>query len=1061
MTPACRLATVVLLAAGLVISGTSVVRAAPRRPATITEADLGGLRYRFVGPMRGGRVTAVTGVPGRPGLFFMGSTGGGVFRTTDGGLRWENVSDVDGETLRDDPAARSVFGSASVGAIAVAPSDPNVVWVGMGSVDIRGNTSAGDGVYRSTDGGETWRHVGLEDAGQIGRIRVHPDNPDVAWVAVLGHAFGPNRTRGVFRTTDGGATWENVLFVSEKAGAVDLALDPTNPRILYAAFWEAVRLPWTMVSGGPGSGLYKSTDGGDSWTRLGDGLPDGVLGKIGVAVSPANPRRVWALVEHADKGGLYRSDDAGRHFRRVSADRNLLQRAWYYTHVYADPRDENTVWVTNVLLWRSDDGGKSWTSVRAPHGDHHDLWIDPDDPRVMINGNDGGANVTTNGGRTWTTQANQPTAEIYRVTVDDRFPYRIYGSQQDNTSLSLPSRTRRGRITRADWYPVGGCESGHVAVDPRDPEITYVGCYGGTISRHDHRTGETREIMAWPQLAVGRGASELRYRFQWNAPIRLSPHDPSILYHCSQFVHRSRDEGRTWEIISPDLTRNDPDKQRPAGGPITLDNTGVEVFDTIFAFEESPHARGELWVGTDDGLVHLSRDDGASWQEITPKEMPEWATVNSIELSPHAPGRAFLAVHRYRLDDFRPYVFRTDDRGAHWTLLTDGTNGIPDGHFVRVVREDPVRHGLLYAGTEYGVYVSFDDGKHWQRLQRNLPVTPVTDMAVRHGDLILSTQGRGFWILDDLTPLRSVTPAMLAEPLHLFEPREVIPLGPHGATIDWSLAETLDPEDENVPELVLEVLGADGEVLRRFSSREEDYRAPSPWPEPEGAGRLPRKLPARRGLNRFAWDLRLGDVRLADGVVIWGRPRGPRLPPGDYRLRLSLGEDTREATLRVRQDPRTSYAREDLVERFRLARSVWQGLARSQDLVRRVRDLRAQLDLFERRAGAAGIGDEASRLAGPVRDELAAIEGELTQPKSEAPQDILNFRPGLDNQLAFLQRVIESAGGRPYPSSYARWDELRGELDALAARIDAVVTGRLKELAAFMTEHDLEPIGWP
>ncbi len=1044
----------------IAVSSGGALAAAPRGPV-IDEPQLAGLRYRFIGPMRGGRVTAVTGVPGHPGLFYMGSTGGGVFRTTDGGLTWESLSDVDPETLRDDPTAASVFGSASVGAIAVAPSDPNVIWVGMGSVDIRGNTSAGDGVYRSTDGGETWQHVGLEDAGQIGRIRVHPDDPDRVWVAVLGHAFGASRQRGVFRSEDGGASWENVLHVSDEAGAVDLALDPENPRILYAAFWQAVRLPWTMISGGPGSGLYKSVDGGDTWEKLTRGLPEGVLGKIAVAVSPARPQRVWVLVEHATEGGLYVSDDRGRHFRLVSQDRNLRQRAWYYTHVYADPQDPETVYVTNVLLWRSHDAGATWESIRAPHGDHHYLWIDPDDPQVMINGNDGGANVTRNGGASWTTQANQPTAEIYRVTVDDRFPYRIYGSQQDNTSLSLPSRTRSGRITRADWYPVGGCESGHVAVDPRDPEITWVGCYGGTISRHDHRTGEDRQVMAWPQLAVGRGADQLEYRFQWNAPIRISPHDPSVVYHCSQYVHRSRDDGRTWEIISPDLTRDDPDKQRPAGGPITLDNTGVEVYDTIFAFEESPHRQGLLWVGTDDGLVHLSRDDGAHWEEITPKGMPEWATVNTIELSAHAPGRAFLAVHRYRLDDFRPYVFRTDDFGAHWTLLTDGRNGIPDGHFVRVVREDPVRRGLLYAGTEYGLYVSFDDGRRWIRLQRNLPVTPITDMAVRHGDLVLSTQGRGFWILDDLSPLRQITPEMLGEPVHLFAPRETIPLGPHGATIDYLLAADLDPDDTAGAELVLEVRDADGGLLRRFSSREEDYRAPNPWPEPQDAARVPRTLPARRGLNRFAWDLRLPEQRLADGTVLWGRPTGPRLPPGDYELRLTLGGTVRTATLRVRQDPRTGYATEDLVERFRLARTVWDGLGRTHELVRRARSLREQLDLFERRAGDADLGQEAKDLAAPLREELDAIEGELTQPKSEAAQDILNFRPGLDNQLAFLQRVIESAGGRPADSAYARWKELEAELAALGARLDAVATEQVPALVEFMRSRGLAPIGIP
>jgi len=697
------------------------------------------LEFRNIGPFRGGRSTAVTGVLGDPLTFYMGTTGGGVWKTADGGGSWKNISD-------------GHFAVASVGALAVAPSDPNVIYAGTGSACPRGNISPGDGVYRSTDAGKTWSHMGLADTGQIGRIHVHPNNPDLVYVAALGHIFGPNDERGVFRSRDGGASWETVLHVSDTAGAVDLTLNPQNPRLLFAAIWEAERKPWTLISGGEQSGLFRSTDSGDTWEEVTEGLPEGIKGRIGVAISPADPNRVWALIE-AEKGGLFRSEDGGDSFQLINPDRNFRQRAWYYTHVFADPQDMNTVYVLNTGLWRSIDGGKSFDFIRSPHGDHHDLWIHPENTQVLINANDGGANISYNGGRSWSSQRNQPTSEMYRATVDQRFPYHVYGCQQDNSCVAVPSRTSSTSIDWGDWYVIGGCESGHVAVDPRDPNVTYSGCYGGQIGRYDHATDQEREITDYPQLAIGQAPKDLRYRFQWNAPIRLSPHDPKILYHTSQFIHRSTNEGQSWELISPDLTRNDIEKQGFAGEPITMDNTGVEVYNTIFAFEESASTPGLLWAGSDDGLVHLSRDQGETWSDITPSQMPEWGQVNAIELSSHDPGRAFIAVTKYKFDDFRPFVFRTNDYGESWQLLTSGANGIPDDHFVRVVREDPDRRGLLYAGTEFGLFVSFDDGANWQPLQQNLPVTPVTDIAVTQQDLVVATQGRSFWILDDLTTL--------------------------------------------------------------------------------------------------------------------------------------------------------------------------------------------------------------------------------------------------------------------------------------------------------------------
>jgi photosystem II stability/assembly factor-like uncharacterized protein len=1076
---------------------------APSHASVYDESTFQALEYRLVGPYRGGRSTAVTGVPGDDQTYYFGSTGGGVWKTTDGGLRWFNVSDtvreldpppepsimgeVD-ETLaasgRLRPPAGGMptfdratgeragdeFGSASVGALAVAPSDPNIVWAGMGSVDIRGNTSAGDGIYRSMDGGDTWRHMGLADAGQIGRIRVHPSDPDVVYAAVLGHAFGPNEERGVYRTTDGGLTWQKVLYVSDKAGAVDLTMDPTNPRILYAAFWEAVRLPWDMISGGPGSGIYKTVDGGNTWVPLTEGLPEGTLGKIAVSVSPVAPSRVYALIEHETEWGLYRSDNGGRKFRRVSEDRNLITRAWYYTKVYADTKDPNTVYVMNVQMWRSDDGGKNFIPIRTPHGDNHDLWISPDNPKVMIQANDGGANVTYDGGRTWSTQANQPTAEIYRVTVDHQYPYWLYGGQQDNSPVAIPSRTGGQGIERHHWYAPAGCETAYVAIDPRNADITYGGCYGGSIGRYDRALEHEQEVMAWPQMAVGRGAKDLRYRFQWNAPIRISPHDPDVLYHASNHVHRTRDGGHSWETISPDLTRNDKTKQILAGGPITKDNTGVEVYGTIFALEESPQQPGVLWAGSDDGLVHISRNNGETWSNITPPGLPVDTTVNAIALSTHAPGRAFIAGHRYRLDDFKPYLYRTNDFGKTWAKLTSGNNGIPATHFVRAVAEDPARKGLLYVGTEYGLYVSFDDGRAFQPLQLNLPITPITDLKVHADDLIVATQGRSLWILDDLTPLHQLTDQVAKAEYYLFTPRTTIqfaggggnaapgtPAGqnpPYGAMIHYLLPEGLDEEGDDVPEVTLEIMNAAGEVLRSLSSKTEERTAPNIWRRMFPEFFDPRTLSADPGMNRYVWDLRLADPHLVDDAVLWGGPRGPEVVPGTYQARLTVGDFSQTVSFEVQADPRLDVPQEAHEARFALAKALWQDMEASHEVIRQARAVRDQAEAIAKVSENEIIQETAETLAGKLTD----VEGKVLQTQSKAPQDILNFTPMLDNQILYLMDVVESAPGEPTQASVARYNELAEQLSVIQSELVEVLSKDLEQFQNLVDSTELDRV---
>ena len=854
-----------------------------------------GMQWRSVGPYRGGRVLAVAGVPGDPTTFYFGGVAGGVWRTTNGGHSWTPLFDKE-------PIS-------SIGALAVADSNPSVIYVGSGEACIRGNISYGNGVYKSTDGGKTWTNIGLKDTQHIGALIVHPRNPDIVYVAALGHAYGPNPDRGVYRTTDGGKNWEKVLYKDNHTGAIDVVFDPHNPNVLFAALYQVQRTPWSLESGGPGSGLYKSVDGGNSWKRLeGKGLPTSTMGRIGVSVSGADSNRVYALMEAKDASGLYRSDDGGDTWTKVNDDQRPTQRAWYFTHIFADPRSVDTVYMLNTGMFRSTDGGKTLNLLPAPHGDHHALWIDPIDPRRMINGNDGGATVSVDGGKTWTTQYNQPTAQFYHVATDNQFLYYLYGAQQDNSTVGIASRTDDGYIGRQHWYDVGGGESGYVVPDPRDANIVYAGSGNGYLTRWDRRTMQAQDITVWPVDYSGHGAKDMKYRLGWTHPILISPHDPDVVYTTAQVVFKSTDHGRSWTPISSDLTRNDKSKQESSGGPITKDNTSVEYYDTVFTIAESPVEKDVLWAGTDDGLVQLTRDGGRNWANVTPKGMPEWSLVSLIDASPHDAGAAYVALDCHKLDDLKPYIYRTADFGKTWTKIT---NGIPDGAYVHAVREDPAQKGLLYAGTETGVFVSWDNGANWQPLQLNLPTTPIHDLVVKNNDLVVATHGRSFWILDDITPLRQLSAQAANAAMILYKPAATYRL-------HWpEFFERRQPVGQNAPrgavvsyyfktapkgEVTLEILDAQGAVVHRYSSVDKkEAETPPEWPDLEPQQ---EKIPAEAGMNRFAWDLRYeGPHKLPGEVGAEFRSKGPMAPPGAPTRRSSRGRRGRSRSRSGRPGP--------------------------------------------------------------------------------------------------------------------------------------------------------------
>jgi photosystem II stability/assembly factor-like uncharacterized protein len=1007
---------------------------------------LNAMKWREIGPWRGGRVTTVTGVRGQPQLYYMGATGGGVWRTVNGGTSWENLSDKH-------------FKVGTIGAVSVAPSDPNVLYVGTGESPIRGvTTSSGDGLWKSTDAGKTWTHIGLPDAGQVSRIKIHPEDPDAAWVAVQGNIWGPSETRGVFKTTDGGQSWRHVLKVNPDTGAADLVLDPGNPRILYAAMWHHGRTPWFIKSGGEGGGIYKSTDGGENWNRLTKGLPD-PIGKIGIDVPASNPSRVYAIVEaELGKGGLYVSDNAGASWKLVNGRRVLHSRAWYYNHITADPTDENTVWVQNVPLMKSIDGGKTFNKVSVPHGDIHDHWINPENPLNMINGNDGGATVTFDGGKTWSSIRNQPTSQFYRVITDNQQPFRIYGGQQDYSTLAIASESRWGGIGFDDQFGVGGGESAHIAFDEDNPRLIYATSINNTLSEYDHENGLYRSIVPYPEHVFGKDARDLRYRTNWNAPVIVSPHDPTVIYYGTQKLLKSTDRGANWQEISPDLTRNEAEKQGRNGGPLTPENVGAEYYNTIFYITESPHEKGTLWVGADDGLVHLSRNGGESWDNVTPGNAPE-GMVNAIEVSPHNPGTMYFPLARYKLNDSGPYIYRTDNYGGRWKRIDDG---LPEDSFVRVVREDPNQEGLLYAGTETGLFVSFNGGEDWKSMQMNLPPVPITDLTIRHDKLVASTQGRGFWVLDDLALVRQMDADIDEKALHVFTPTNQRLGRPGGSPRNFEgtnpprglvLHYALDTASEEP--LSIEILDEQGELVRSYSSKESDFdrcrltnmdlRSPFKLKYPGTA----------QGLNAWTWDLRGKPLKCIEDARMYAGFGGARVTPGQFQARISIGDASETVDFEIEPDPRIQASAEQeqawvaaTAELSELFNEIATAIQRSRSARARIEELAA-----EHPAEA-----ELQTNATAAIESLSDWEAQVTQLKFDTYEDEDSWPPLIDGMVRNLLNVIDGSGPPVSAGALERKADLEELWGGHREAMNAITGQHIEPLNAWAREQGVEHV---
>jgi len=997
-----------------------------------------GIEYRELGPFRGGRSAAVTGVPGQPNLFYMGATGGGVWKTDNAGTTWKNISDG--------------FFGGSIGAVAVAPSDPNVIYVGGGEVTLRGNVSSGSGMYKSIDAGKTWDFIGLPESRHIPRVRIHPTNPDIVYAAVLGNIYKPTQERGVYKSTDGGKSWRRTLFANANAGAVDLVIDPNNARVLYATTWRVNRTPYSLNSGGEGSKVWKSTDAGESWTELSTnkGFAKGTLGIMGIAVSPVKADRVWAMVENKDQGGLYRSEDGGATWSKINDERKLRQRAWYYTRLYADTQDADGLYVLNVRYHKSTDGGKSFETANAPHGDHHDLWIAPEDNQRMIMADDGGAQVSLDGGASWSTYHNQPTAQYYRVTTDNSFPYRIYVAQQDNSTQRVKHRSDGGSISESDWEETAGGESAHIAVDPKNNDIVYGGSYGGFLTRVNHKTGTTRGINVWPDNPMGYGAEGMKYRFQWNFPIIFSKHNPDKLYTFSQHVHATTNEGQSWEILSPDLTRNDPTKLVSSGGPITQDNTGVEYYATIFAAAGSPLKEGELWVGSDDGLVHLTQDGGATWNNITPKQMPTWAMVNSVEPSAFDPAVCYIAATSYKSGDFTPYLYKTEDYGKTWTTIT---NGIAKEHFTRVLREDPAVKGLLYAGTENGMYVSYNDGASWEAFQNNLPIVPITDLAVKDHSLIVATQGRSLWMIDDLTVLHQLLAGEKSntKTARLFDPKDAYRTKGRGGRSSLTAGTNLPngvithfylPEGMEQDSVVLNYHNAAGDLLASYSNKAKERS---------------KKLTLDKGANTFVWDTRGTGSELLPGMILWwANLDGPKAVPGAYKVSMSVGDQTIAThDFSILPDPRAEASVADMQAQYDFITKVNTTINDAHNAIKNIRDVNGKLTAFMKKYKGDTAVSDLYTMAKDMKESLETVEKALYQTQNRSGQDPLNFPIRLTNKLGHLNSLVGLDDFPPTEQDEAVRQELTAAIEVQLAAFNQTISDQLEAFNAAFTAKGL------
>jgi photosystem II stability/assembly factor-like uncharacterized protein len=1017
----------------ITLAGWSQKKTTATKPTlTYDEKLYSALEWRSIGPYRGGRSAAVTGVPGKPTLFYMGSVGGGVWRTQDGGSTWENISD-------------GSFGG-SIGSIAVSDWDNNVIYVGGGECTVRGNVSFGYGMFKSTDAGKTWSNIGLKDSRHIVRIRIHPKNPDLVYAAVLGDLFKSSQERGVYRSDDGGKNWKRILFANADAGAMDLLMDPNNPRILYASTWRIRRTPYSLESGGDGSAMWKSTDGGETWTNISanEGLPKGTWGIVGVAVSPVNSNRVYAIIEN-DNGGVYRSSDAGKTWAKVNDDRNLRQRAWYYSRIYADTKDEDIVYVMNVSYHKSKDGGKTFQSYNASHGDHHDLWIAPEDNQRMIIADDGGGEVTYDGGENWTTYHNQPTAQFYRVVTDNSFPYRIYGAQQDNSTLRIYHRTSGGAIGVQDWEETAGGESGHIAPDPTNNDIVFGGSYDGYLESQNHTNGESRRINPWPDLPMGHGAEGAKQRFQWNFPIFFSPHNPKKLYAASQNLHVTYNGGESWEMISPDLTRNDASKMGSSGGPITKDNTSVEYYCTIFAVSESPYEKDLIVAGSDDGLIHITKDAGKNWEKITPPTsvLPEWSMVNSVEFDPFTKGGIYIAATRYKLGDYTPYLIKSKDYGKTWTRITDG---IDASHFTRVVRTDLKRAGLLYAGTETGMYISFDDGNSWKPFQLNLPIVPITDLTIKNDNLIAATQGRAFWLIDDLTPLHQLSDEIAKSDSYLFKPMPSYRMGGGG----FGIGRPSRTEGRNHPGGVmihyyvkdttkavasLEIMDAEGKLIKKYASKPDKKAKEEQFPK------------LKPGMNRFVWNMRHADAEGFDGMILWaGGLAGPRAMPGTYKAKLTVNGKAMETNFELLKDPRTTGTPADIKEQFDFLMQVRDKVTETNKAIKKIRTAREQINRATENMKGKAEMKEVTDLAKLITDDMKKIEEALYQTKNRSGQDPLNYPVRLNNKLAALNSEANASDFKPNEQTKAVYKEITGQIDAQLTALNKIFNEQVPKL---------------